>query len=38
MKINSWKYNNFKVGILYTNEYIKGIIIYLGYRRIIFEF
>jgi hypothetical protein len=38
MKISSWKYDNYKVGILYVNEHLRGIIIYLGYRRIILEF
>jgi hypothetical protein len=38
MKINSWKIDAFKIGILYCNESFRGIVMYLGYRRIVFEF
>jgi hypothetical protein len=38
MKISSYNFVNFKVGILYTNEYMRCIIVYLGHKRVIIEF
>lgn len=38
MKISSWKYDNFKVGILYVNEQFRGIVLYFGYKRVMIEF
>lgn len=38
MKISRFNFDTFKIGIIYTNEYFKGFVFYLGYKRIIFEF
>lgn len=35
MKVSSWRRCDiFKVGIIYTTDNIKAIIIYLGYKRV----